>query len=164
MVIFSDATIEHQDEPVLITEENISKFKISDLVLPLPGYDVRYPENETKEWYQELLRLNGMEGFTFKHKVRYECRWNMNIHHSLSFIRCHNCGHDIVNRMHEHWNLIGSYVSDTTNKLWCLFGIYECLTQQINFGVCLESKSVWCTTNKLWWCLFGIYKCLMHNK
>ena len=119
MFIFTDAFVEHRDEPVPITEENILKFKISDLVLPLPGYDVRYPENETEKWYLELLRLNSMEGFTFKHKSPV---WiSSNIHHSLSFIRCHNCCHKIVNRMHELW--------------CCLFEIYECLTQQINLGL-----------------------------
>lgn len=57
-------------EPVEVTEDNLSKFKLTDVVLPLPGYDVRYPGNQIKSWYEEFLKKDGMENFNFKSKVR----------------------------------------------------------------------------------------------
>lgn len=57
-------------EPVEVTEDNLSKFKLTDIVLPLPGYDVRYPQNQVKSWYEEFLKKDGMENFNFKSKVR----------------------------------------------------------------------------------------------
>jgi tRNA pseudouridine13 synthase len=56
--------------PVEVTEDNLSKFKLTDIVLPLPGYDVRYPQNDVKSWYDEFLKKDGMENFNFKSKVR----------------------------------------------------------------------------------------------
>jgi len=56
--------------PVVLTEDNIGEFQITDLVLPLPGYDVQYPNNETASWYRELLAADGFEDFSFRNQVR----------------------------------------------------------------------------------------------
>ncbi|VVC34511.1 Hypothetical protein CINCED_3A011732 [Cinara cedri] len=40
---------------VPISEENLSKFTIFDVVYPLPGCDVWYPKNEIGQWYIDLL-------------------------------------------------------------------------------------------------------------
>jgi len=38
-----------------ISEENLSKYTIFDVVYPLPGCDVSYPDNEIGKWYIDLL-------------------------------------------------------------------------------------------------------------
>lgn len=38
-----------------ITEENLSKYTIFDVVYPLPGCNISYPENEIGKWYIDLL-------------------------------------------------------------------------------------------------------------
>ena len=42
---FSDSS---RERPHVITAENINKYTIHDVVMPLPGYDIMYPENEGK--------------------------------------------------------------------------------------------------------------------
>jgi len=61
-------------EPVVITEDNVFEFAITDLVLPLPGYDVKYPDNETAAWYRELLAADGFQDFSFRNRVKYAQR------------------------------------------------------------------------------------------
>lgn len=46
---------------VVVTEENINQFSIYDVVLPLPGYDIMYPENVLKQRYDELLAADGVD-------------------------------------------------------------------------------------------------------
>lgn len=57
-------------EPVEVTQQNLSEFNITDVVLPLPGYDVSYPNNEVKYWFKEMLKEDGLENFSFKNQVR----------------------------------------------------------------------------------------------
>ena len=33
------------EEVVYVTEENIQEFTIADVVMPLPGFSVKYPKN-----------------------------------------------------------------------------------------------------------------------
>lgn len=46
---------------VVITADNIDKYSIYDVVLPLPGYDIAYPQNELKQRYDELLAADGVD-------------------------------------------------------------------------------------------------------
>ena len=58
-------------QPVVLTEENVGEFQVTDLVLPLPGYDVRYPDNEMASWYRQLLAVDGFEEeFSFRNRVK----------------------------------------------------------------------------------------------
>jgi tRNA pseudouridine13 synthase len=57
-------------EPILLTDENVADYSITDVVLPLPGYDIRYPENDSGTWYKELLAADGMENFDFRNKIK----------------------------------------------------------------------------------------------
>jgi len=43
-----------------ISEENLSKYTIFDVVYPLPGCDVSYPDNEIGKWYIDLLAKDGL--------------------------------------------------------------------------------------------------------
>ena len=58
-------------KPEVITDQNISNYKIHDLVLPAPGYDVVYPEGEMLEKYKELLADDGFGLDSFRHKIKF---------------------------------------------------------------------------------------------
>lgn len=40
------------------------------VVLPLPGYNVEYPNNEIKEWYAEMLEADGLSFNALKHEIK----------------------------------------------------------------------------------------------
>ncbi len=53
-----------------VTEENLSEVSIFDVVLPLPGEDVEYPDNDTKAMYESELAKDGLHlrSFTDAHR------------------------------------------------------------------------------------------------
>ena len=53
-----------------MTEENVSNVQITDVVHPLPGFDVKYPANIVKQWYEDILKADGLNESSFKHKIR----------------------------------------------------------------------------------------------
>jgi tRNA pseudouridine13 synthase len=58
---------EHEDEsspkqdPIVITKDNIEKYSLFDVVLPLPGYAVKYPSHSIAEKYQEIMKAEGVD-------------------------------------------------------------------------------------------------------
>ncbi|KAH9507458.1 multisubstrate pseudouridine synthase 7 [Bulinus truncatus] len=50
-----------QEIPLVVTLDTLDKYSLLDVVLPLPGYDVIYPENEVKEWYKSTLEADGLD-------------------------------------------------------------------------------------------------------
>lgn len=54
----------------VITEEDLENIKIEDIVLPLPGHNVIYPNNVIKQWYEELLAVDGLSFTAMKQNVR----------------------------------------------------------------------------------------------
>jgi tRNA pseudouridine13 synthase len=48
-------------EVVEVTEANISSYTLADVVLPLPGKDVKYPSNETGAEYRRVLEELGIQ-------------------------------------------------------------------------------------------------------
>lgn len=53
-----------------LKEQDLKDFTIYDVVLPLPGFDIQYPENEVKEWYKDALKEYGLELEMHKQKVK----------------------------------------------------------------------------------------------
>ncbi|XP_014670043.1 PREDICTED: pseudouridylate synthase 7 homolog [Priapulus caudatus] len=53
-----------------LTEDEVHQYDITDIVLPLPGYDITYPANEVADWYKELLAVDGLSSAALKHKVK----------------------------------------------------------------------------------------------
>ncbi|GIY26645.1 pseudouridylate synthase 7 homolog [Caerostris darwini] len=54
----------------VISEDEIDKYDISDVLLPLPGHSVVFPDNETKDWYDEFLKEDGMNWTNFDSKIK----------------------------------------------------------------------------------------------
>ena len=47
----------------ILTDDDITsgRYTIYDVVLPLPGYDVTYPEHAAKDWYGCCLTQDGLD-------------------------------------------------------------------------------------------------------
>ncbi|XP_076336847.1 pseudouridine synthase 7 [Tachypleus tridentatus] len=57
--------------PSVVTEADLSRgVSIYDIVLPLPGYNVVYPQNEVIEWYKELLEKDNLTLTSFQSRVK----------------------------------------------------------------------------------------------
>lgn len=56
-----------RERPHVITAENINNYTIHDVVMPLPGYDIMYPENEAHTWYREMLEKDGLSIDNLRH-------------------------------------------------------------------------------------------------
>ncbi|OWB56087.1 hypothetical protein B5S28_g1978 [[Candida] boidinii] len=57
----------------VVTEEEIkeNKYTIYDVVLPTPGFDVQYPENEQlRKVYSDIMAKDGLDPFNMARKVR----------------------------------------------------------------------------------------------
>lgn len=54
----------------VVTAEDVAAntYKITDVVMPLPGYAVVFPSNEVGEYCRQLLTEDGLEGYSFRHK------------------------------------------------------------------------------------------------
>lgn len=70
-------TVEFISEPsrttvTVLTEEHLKsgQFTIHDVVLPLPGYDVVYPDNELKDHYRQIMAKDGLDIDNMRRKVR----------------------------------------------------------------------------------------------
>lgn len=64
-------TVVNRQEVKILTADDLENYTIYDLVLPLPGFDVKYPNNEVKSWYKELLEEVGLSLEMTKQKVKY---------------------------------------------------------------------------------------------
>ncbi|XP_037804889.1 pseudouridylate synthase 7 homolog [Penaeus monodon] len=54
----------------VLSAEEAAETDITEVVLPLPGYNVTYPENVMKEWYSKLLEEDGLSFTELKHHVK----------------------------------------------------------------------------------------------
>jgi hypothetical protein len=53
-----------------LTEEDLEKYSIFDVIMPLPGTDVAYPGGMLGEKYREFLRADGLDPDDFTRKQR----------------------------------------------------------------------------------------------
>ncbi|XP_048239142.1 pseudouridylate synthase 7 homolog [Haliotis rufescens] len=59
---------ESKMQPTVVTDENQSEYSMQDLVLPLPGHDVIYPEGKVGSWYRELMEKDDLDIDNMKQK------------------------------------------------------------------------------------------------
>ncbi|KAF5398336.1 Pseudouridylate synthase 7 [Paragonimus heterotremus] len=57
-------------KPLIATVENCHQIPLTDVVLPLPGYEVVFPNNQCKQWYVDLLKEDGLTFDDFRHRVK----------------------------------------------------------------------------------------------
>jgi tRNA pseudouridine13 synthase len=53
-----------------VEESNIDQYTIYDIVLPLPGFDVVYPNHELRADYRQALAKDGIDMDHMKHKIK----------------------------------------------------------------------------------------------
>ena len=54
-----------------LTEEDLDKYSIFDVVMPLPGTDVAYPGGVLGERYRQFLVMDGLDPDNFVRKQKY---------------------------------------------------------------------------------------------
>ncbi|KAI2513719.1 tRNA pseudouridine synthase D (TruD) [Fragilaria crotonensis] len=54
-VVAGDLAIRDDDKVVVVSDDMVSSFCFSQIVLPLPGYNVQYPTNQMGDQYREFL-------------------------------------------------------------------------------------------------------------
>lgn len=55
---------------VIQTEEDLARYTIYDMVLPLPGYDVMYPKHALFDEYKSLMKTHGFDPLDMKRKQK----------------------------------------------------------------------------------------------
>lgn len=59
------------EEIEYLTEDNAKHFKLKDILLPLPGHDIKYPNNAVKNWYRDLMLEDSLNiDIHLVHKVK----------------------------------------------------------------------------------------------
>jgi tRNA pseudouridine13 synthase len=54
----------------ILTSDTCHLYSLLDVVLPLPGYSVTYPNNPVGEEYHKLLAADGLSSEKFMHRVK----------------------------------------------------------------------------------------------
>ena len=62
--------IDENPEIDFVTETNRTNIKLEQLVLPLPGHDVKYPANEIHQWYRDMLNQDGIDIDQMKYHIK----------------------------------------------------------------------------------------------
>ncbi|CAF3503976.1 unnamed protein product [Adineta steineri] len=62
--------INNDNHVVYVTETNRNNIKLEQIVLPLPGYDIKYPLNDIHSWYRDLLNEDGINIDQMKYHVK----------------------------------------------------------------------------------------------
>lgn len=60
-----------EDEPRVAGPEDAGPASMQEVVLPLPGHSVRYPQNEVADWYKEILAEDGLTLESFGSQQRH---------------------------------------------------------------------------------------------
>lgn len=53
-----------------LTVEDLDKYTIFDVIMPLPGRDVDYPGDQLGERYKELIRADGLDPMKWSRKQK----------------------------------------------------------------------------------------------
>lgn len=58
------------NEVFIVDETNREHIQLEQIVLPLPGYDIKYPSNDIHSWYKDLLNEDGIDINQMKYQVK----------------------------------------------------------------------------------------------
>ena len=64
------ADVKKDPQVEFVTEANQKNIQLEQIVLPLPGYDVKYPSNEIHSWYRDLLNEDGIQIDQMKYHIK----------------------------------------------------------------------------------------------
>jgi tRNA pseudouridine13 synthase len=56
-----------------LTEEDLGSYTIQDVILPMPGWNVEYPEGAIGKMYQDMLAADGLDANRMRRDQRYVC-------------------------------------------------------------------------------------------
>lgn len=59
-----------KSEVEFLSEETKSNYSIHDILVPLPGFDIKLPSNDTKNEYMRLLSEEGVSIEQLQHRVK----------------------------------------------------------------------------------------------
>ena len=59
----------------ILTEEDLDKYTIFDVIMPLPGIDVAFPGGALGDRYREFLTVDGLDPNNFHRKQKYVSRF-----------------------------------------------------------------------------------------
>nr|XP_018897314.1 PREDICTED: pseudouridylate synthase 7 homolog isoform X1 [Bemisia tabaci] len=53
-----------------LTQEDLQTARMEDIIYPLPGHDIEYPDNVIGSWYKEILEQDNLTSASFKQSVK----------------------------------------------------------------------------------------------
>lgn len=62
-----------------LTEDDVDKHTIFDVIMPLPGKDVAYPGGVLGERYREFVRMDGLDPDNFSSKHKWVPSWMVDL-------------------------------------------------------------------------------------
>jgi tRNA pseudouridine13 synthase len=68
-VVVGDLVQKEFEDPIHVTEETISQYSIYEVVLPIPGHSVKYPQNQVFEKYKEFMAKDGFDPLSMTSKI-----------------------------------------------------------------------------------------------
>jgi tRNA pseudouridine13 synthase len=67
--LLSDTVDDRIRQVDTVTADNIARYRHEDIVLPLPGYDVKYPSNDIGKFIENIMKEDGLNPYDMKRKV-----------------------------------------------------------------------------------------------
>lgn len=69
-VVEEESLFKRKVKPLTESDIQSENYTIYDVILPLPGYDITYPDNIVNSWYEEFLEKYGLSSQSLKHNVK----------------------------------------------------------------------------------------------
>ncbi|RNA28268.1 pseudouridylate synthase 7 -like protein [Brachionus plicatilis] len=100
-----DLVRSESNQVIHLTENNLECYSIEDVILPLPGHNILYPQNEIKDFYVEVLKSDGLTLESFKNKIK---DFSLSGDYRNILVKPKNMEYEIVNYSEKNANLVKS--------------------------------------------------------